>query len=109
LEAAVFTNDGVEIGTVVEVATADDGEMVIIVAVEEGAIEGVDRLAVRVTSVIPESTLDRANNNAADGRYVFLATEWRVVIQTDAADLRTSVVAVAPAAPAAPPAGPAPG
>jgi hypothetical protein len=100
LRANVVTSDGVAIGTVAETATTDDGEMLLIVAVADGAIEGVSRIALRLSAVAARSSLVRANNNAGDGRNAFLSTQWTVVIQTDAADLRASLQAAAGGAPA---------
>jgi hypothetical protein len=91
LEVDVVTTDGTAIGTIVGLGETDDGETVLIVAVEEGLIAGVTQIAVRLSSVAAVSTLERGRPTPDDGRYAFVNTVWQAVIQTDAADLMASI------------------
>ncbi|MCW5697872.1 MAG: hypothetical protein KIS96_14225 [Bauldia sp.] len=52
LNASVWTDDDVAIGTVVELDTASDGEAVLIVDLNDGYVEGVDRIAVRASAAV---------------------------------------------------------
>jgi len=73
IDQAVFTNDGVEIGTVTGVTATAAGDTQFVVTLGEGWMEG-------VTSVAISST-------------VVMQTETGLVVDTDEADLRASIEA----------------
>jgi hypothetical protein len=73
MNTPVLTNDDTRIGVVADVATATDGEALIIVALNDDFLPGVDRIAVRASAVVQTSA--------------------GLVIQTTAADLRSSITA----------------
>jgi hypothetical protein len=91
LEVEVVTTDGTLVGTVVGLGETDDGEAVLIVALEEELIAGVAQIAVRLGSVNAVSTAERGRPTPDDGRYVYVNTVWQAVIQTDFGDLTASI------------------
>ena len=73
LNASVWTEDEVNIGMVVDIKTASDGEAVLIVNLNDGYVEGVDSLAVRISAAV--------------------ATEAGLKIKTTDEDLKASLTA----------------
>ena len=70
---SVFTNDGVEIGTVTAVSAAANGDTQLIIALNEGWMEGVNSVAISSS--------------------VMMQTDGQLVVNTDEADLRSSIEA----------------
>lgn len=83
-----LTTDGIDIGTIAGAATTVDGETVFIVAVDPAFMTEVDRIAVRLA-------------------YLYQSTQG-LVINTDSADLKNSIIAALAGAAAAAAGGPAP-
>jgi len=73
VNASVWTEDNVEIGTVLSITTDVDGTAVLIVDTTDGWMEGVDQIALRTSAVI--------------------RTDAGIVVQSDDEDLRASITA----------------
>lgn len=73
VNATVWTNDNVNIGTVVALQTTVDGEVVAIIDTTDGWVANADRIAVRASALVH--------------------TDAGLVIQTDDADLKASIMA----------------
>jgi hypothetical protein len=73
INAAVWTNDNVNVGAVMALATATDGEVLLIIDTADGWVANLDQIAVRASAVIQ--------------------TDAGLQIQTDDADLKASITA----------------
>lgn len=86
--ARALTTDGIDIGTIAGAATTVDAETVFIVAVDPAFMTEVDRIAIRLA-------------------FLYQSTQG-LVLNTDAADLKNSIIAALAGAAAAAAGGPAP-
>jgi hypothetical protein len=73
INAAVWTNDNVNVGVVAALATATDGEVLLIIDTTDGWVANLDQIAVRASAVVQ--------------------TNAGLQVQTDDADLKASITA----------------
>ena len=73
INATVWTNDNVNVGVVMALATATDGEVLLIIDTTDGWVANLDQIAVRASAVVQ--------------------TNAGLQVQTDDADLKASITA----------------